>query len=284
MNDKMVDKNHEMTKQQFEIVRELCSVMPKSLRQYRYYTNMEKMADLQIHPESEERSEPGRIDIAPDAPSGSRNSIDSIAEPGQLDGENGLDGIHGEEQPIDGRVEEPMDGPSEQIDSRVSNKQKKDKELPSKIPKFEFIKFELPNQKKMNFQEIKDRMRNFGESEVVDDREDARFLVEQLDFISDRGNHIISKLRPKLDHIVENSNGVLKGYHLFDDGLDPYEGGSRRYPRRQLKYNPSPEDKAIFLGGVQVGYMISQIPWLNTRTWNGMGIALNNVPKTLEIQ
>jgi len=44
-----------------------------------------------------------------------------------------------------------MEGPFEQIDSRVNNKQKKDKELPSKIPKFEPIKFELPNQKKMNF-------------------------------------------------------------------------------------------------------------------------------------
>jgi len=126
-------------------------------------------------------------------------------------------------------------------------------------------------------------MRNFGESETVDDREDALFLVQQQKFINDRSNHIISKLRPKLNHIVENSNGVLKGYHLFDDGPDPYEDGSRRYPRRQLKYNPSPEDKAIFLGGVQVGYMISQIPWLNTRTWNGFGIALNNVPKTVEI-
>lgn len=78
---------------------------------------------------------------------------------------------------------------------------------------------------------------------------------------------------PKLQNLVEKSEGALKGYHLFSSGSN-----------KRTKFTPSAEDKAIFIGGIQVGYMLSKVPWLNTNTWGGLGIALNVVPEYNEIQ
>jgi hypothetical protein len=85
-------------------------------------------------------------------------------------------------------------------------------------------------------------------------------------------NLIYENLVPKLQELVKKSEGALKGYHLFDRGST-----------KRNKFTPSAEDKAIFIGGMQVGYMLSKVPWLNTNTWGGFGIPLNVVPEYGEI-
>ena len=50
-----------------------------------------------------------------------------------------------------------------------------------------------------------------------------------------------------------------------------YDWGARRYPKRLKEYRPSNEDKPIHLAGHKIGYMISNIPYLNTNTWNNYG-------------
>ena len=50
------------------------------------------------------------------------------------------------------------------------------------------MRFEFPNENQKNFQEIKDRMRNFDEAQIVDDRQAARRLAAKHQFIEDPDN------------------------------------------------------------------------------------------------
>lgn len=50
----------------------------------------------------------------------------------------------------------------------------------------------------------------------------------------------------------------------------------RRYPKRLREYKHKPEDKAIYVGGIDIGYMIVNIPFLHPETWKGFGIPLTN--------
>ena len=75
---------------------------------------------------------------------------------------------------------------------------------------------------------------------------------------------------------------MLKGYYLFDDEPQQYFGGGK-YPKRKMKYSPAVEDKAIYLKGIHVGYMLSAIPWLHPVSWKGIGIKLDNIPDANEL-
>ena len=95
----------------------------------------------------------------------------------------------------------------------------------------------------------------------------------------DNKDKIIEKLMPKLDKIVQKSNGLLKGFEIFDE-FKPWFVPDGGRPRRMRKLNNyGPEDKAIMIGGFHVGHMISNIPWLNTNTWNCRGINIGDLPK-----
>ena len=123
-------------------------------------------------------------------------------------------------------------------------------------------------------------MRGFDEAEIVDDRSTARFIAAKHEFILDPVNELMEKLKQHLNELVKSSNGVIKRYYLFgEDNVDE----SRRYPKRKRKFNPSSEDKSIYLGGIHVGYIIPAVPWLSTKAWEGIGVALNTVPKHNEV-
>lgn len=50
----------------------------------------------------------------------------------------------------------------------------------------------------------------------------------------------------------------------------------RRYPKRLKLYKHQPENKAIFMGGVEIGYLIANVPYLHPDTWRGFGIPLSS--------
>jgi hypothetical protein len=52
-----------------------------------------------------------------------------------------------------------------------------------------------------------------------------------------------------------------------------YPNGSR-YPKRLKQYKHKYEDKAIYIGGVEVGYLIANVPYLNPDTWRATGMPL----------
>jgi len=46
-----------------------------------------------------------------------------------------------------------------------------------------------------------------------------------------------------------------------------------------MKFNPTSEDKSIFVGGIHVGYVKMTVPWLNAKFWSGLGIGFDNMPR-----
>ena len=87
---------------------------------------------------------------------------------------------------------------------------------------------------------------------------------------------IKQKLIPKLKQLIENSDGKLKGYYIWphhlEGGMDRIYPQGRRYPKRLRKYQPKPDDKVIKLHGVEIGYLIPTVPFLNCSTWKGIGL------------
>lgn len=83
---------------------------------------------------------------------------------------------------------------------------------------------------------------------------------------------------PKLEQIIRDSNGRLKSYflwpHHLPGGEDRIYPMGRRYPKRLREYKHEPEHKAIYINGVEVGYLIPTVPFLHPDTWRGNGIAL----------
>ena len=112
----------------------------------------------------------------------------------------------------------------------------------------------------------------------MDDREDAEFLVKKYNFITDQTSEVLEKIIPKLEELADKNKGVeLK---LFDMN----ENHSGRYPRRKMKFQPTSEDKSIFVGGIHIGYVKMNIPWLHPKYWSGFGIGFDNMPRHLELQ
>ena len=90
---------------------------------------------------------------------------------------------------------------------------------------------------------------------------------------------IYEEFLPKLQQIVQESNGRIKDYYIYPQhrpgGLDLiYDYGRRRYPKRLKEFTRKPEDRAIYLNGIEVGFMISRVPYLHTDTWAGQGISI----------
>jgi len=51
--------------------------------------------------------------------------------------------------------------------------------------------------------------------------------------------------------------------------MDLIYPNGRRYPKRLREYKHKPENKAIILHGVEIGYMIPTVPFLHPDTWKG---------------
>lgn len=87
-------------------------------------------------------------------------------------------------------------------------------------------------------------------------------MIAEYKFLNDPKNNLIEDLKVKLSETVKNSNGMLRGFRLYKD--NGTFGHGKYYPKRMRTYNPNPEDVGIFLGGVQIGYMVNNIPFLHT--------------------
>ena len=79
----------------------------------------------------------------------------------------------------------------------------------------------------------------YRESVIVDDYVTIKNLINQIDSIDP--DLVEKELIPKLDKLVEESNGKLKGYYIWPHhrvgGMDKiYENGNRRYPKRLREY------------------------------------------------
>ena len=51
----------------------------------------------------------------------------------------------------------------------------------------------------------------------------------------------------------------------------------RRYPKRLRDYQPQPENKTIYVAGIEIGFMISNVPYLHADAWKGTGVPMSNV-------
>ena len=112
------------------------------------------------------------------------------------------------------------------------------------------------------------------------DINEVQHLIKKHEFIFNPENEVMNKVKAEMGNIVKNSNGMLKGVYLFKD--HGTFGDGKQYPKRERnpdkKRKINPEDKAIFVGGNHVGYLISNVPWLNPNTWKGLGLKLETIP------
>jgi DNA-binding PucR family transcriptional regulator len=60
------------------------------------------------------------------------------------------------------------------------------------------IKFNFPKEANANFAELKERLKNFKKAKTVDDREDADYLVQKYNLITDQTSEVLDKIVPKL--------------------------------------------------------------------------------------
>lgn len=61
----------------------------------------------------------------------------------------------------------------------------------------------------------------------------------------------------------------------------------RRYPKRLKLYSPQPEDIPIIIKGIEVGFLVSAVPYLFPDSWAGQAIPLQdqrNLPKMSPIK
>jgi hypothetical protein len=78
---------------------------------------------------------------------------------------------------------------------------------------------------------------------------------------------------PRLQKLIDDSNGRIKGYYIWPQylpgGIDKIYPNGRRYPKRLKEYQHEPENKAIYLNGVEVGFVIPTVPYLHPDVWKG---------------
>ena len=90
---------------------------------------------------------------------------------------------------------------------------------------------------------------------------------------------IQSDFLPKLKKIITESFGRIEDYYIYPQhrpgGLELiYDYGQRRYPKRLKEQVRKPEDRSIYLNGVEIGFVITRVPYLHTQVWPGQGINL----------
>jgi hypothetical protein len=65
---------------------------------------------------------------------------------------------------------------------------------------------------------------------VYNDLNEASNVVKKHEFIFNPVNGVMDKLIASMVDIVQNSNGMLKGFHLFKDTDETF--GQGKYPKR----------------------------------------------------
>ena len=135
----------------------------------------------------------------------------------------------------------------------------------------------IPDDAHDGFEDIKKRLTQYKESIFVDDYIEIKNILSQLDVLNP--DRIQDEFIPKLKEIITGSSGRIQDYYIYPQhrpgGLDLiYDYGRRRYPKRLKEYIRKPEDRAIYMNGVEIGFIISRVPYLHTDAWNGQGISL----------
>jgi hypothetical protein len=111
----------------------------------------------------------------------------------------------------------------------------------------------------------------------VDDYVDIKNILNEMNVLDPK--RIEDEFVPKLKEIIASSNGRIEDFYLYPQhrpgGLDLiYDSGRRRYPRRLKEKKRKPEDRAIYLNGIEVGFMIARVPYLHTDCWGNQGIGI----------
>lgn len=70
---------------------------------------------------------------------------------------------------------------------------------------------------------------------------------------------------PLVKDFITQSNGRAKDFYLYPQhtpgGIDlMYDYGHRRYPKRLREVNRNPQDRAIILNGIEVGFFLADPP------------------------
>ena len=99
--------------------------------------------------------------------------------------------------------------------------------------------------------------------------------------------HIEEEIIPKLSEAIRKGEDRFRGFHLWE-AYDPevrkrnvkqQSGGMTLRDRNQKPYEHRFGNTPIMYGGVQIGMMIARVPWLVPKAFEGMGLALNILPK-----
>ena len=144
------------------------------------------------------------------------------------------------------------------------------------IIKTEKPKFAFPDLEGEDYAILKRKLYDYSETIFVDDYVEIKNMVREIESIDP--DLIETQFIPKLQKLVEESNGRLKGFYIWPHHLPGgneliYPNG-RRYPKRLRQYKHQPEHKAVCIHGVEVGYLIPSVPFLHPETWKGNAIAL----------
>ena len=82
-----------------------------------------------------------------------------------------------------------------------------------------------------------------------------------------------TRLIPKLDAIIRNSDGQIKAYHLYPE-FDPKANGLARR-NEPSGYSYKFGNTPIVYSGIEIGMMEVKVPWMLQECWKGLGIPLN---------
>ena len=99
--------------------------------------------------------------------------------------------------------------------------------------------------------------------------------------------YIENEIIPKLREAIKNGPDRFREYHLWED-YDPevrkrvakqQSGGMTLRDRNKKPYEHRFGNTPIMYGGIQIGMMIARVPWLVPTAFEGLGLALNILPK-----
>lgn len=105
-------------------------------------------------------------------------------------------------------------------------------------------------------------------------------MLSQTDFIETR-------IIPRLKESIRSANGSFSSFHLWDQ-YDPEAKKSEQNTgfkhmalrkRGRKAYVHRPGNMPITFGGVQIGMMITRVPWLVPEAFEGLGLPLNIMQK-----
>jgi hypothetical protein len=142
---------------------------------------------------------------------------------------------------------------------------------------FEKAKFYIPDPKENEeYLALKQRFNSYEKTVMVDDYVEIKNIIKEANAIDPY--KVESEFIPRLRKLIAESNGRLKDFFIWPQYLPGgdkliYPDG-RRYPKRLRLYKEEPEDREIFINGINVGYIKPNVPNLHPETWRGQGIAL----------